>query len=132
MSELLKSDLFDKLADAILNGDTELAKEIENQILRGKDDTLDRDTILAIIKKEPGRVIRDIINSEDLDNFTCLKACSSLITHNVIEAQNKNRPLDDYPIKELYVILGRFINDGFEEGKNDFKKFVTERYKRFI
>ena len=88
--------------------------------------------ILSIIKKEPGRVIKNIINSDDFDNYSSMKACSSLLTHNIIEAQITNRSIDDYPVKELYVILGKFINDGFEEGKNEFKKFVTERYKKFI
>lgn len=132
MSELLNDSLFDKLEEAILDGNIELAKEIENQIISGKDYSLDKDMILSIIKKEPGRVIKNIINSDNFDDYSSMKACSSLLTHNIIEAQTTNRSIDDYPVKELYVILGKFINDGFEEGKNEFKKFVTERYKKFI
>ena len=97
-----------------------------------RDESLDKNMIQAIIKKEPGRVIRSIINSDDLDEISCFKACSSLLTHNIIEAQINNRSIDEYPINELYIILGTFINDGLGRGKDDFKKFVTKRYKRFI
>lgn len=132
MSELLNNSLFDRLEEAILNNDIELVKEIESQIISGKDYSLDKDMILSIIKKEPGRVIKNIINSDDFDVISSMKACSSLLTHNIIEAQITGRSIEDYPVKELYVILGKFINDGLEDGKNEFKKFVTERYKKFI
>lgn len=125
--------LFDDLQEAILNGDMELVADLRRRILQGeRDESLDKNMIQAIIKKEPGRVIRSIINSDDLEGISCFKACSSLLTHNIIEAQINNRSIDDYPINELYVILGTFINDGLDRGKDDFKKFVTKRYKRFI
>ena len=57
MSELLNNSLFDRLEEAILNNDIELVKEIESQIISGKDYSLDKDMILSIIKKEPGGVI---------------------------------------------------------------------------
>lgn len=125
--------LFDELQKAILDGDMDLVADLRRRIMQGeRDESLDRNMIQAIIKKEPGRVIRSIINSDDLDEISCFKACSSLLTHNIIEAQINNRSIDDYPINELYIILGTFINDGLDRGKDDFKKFVTKRYKRFI
>lgn len=125
--------LFDELQQAILDGDMGLVADLRRRIMQGgRDESLDKNMIQAIIKKEPGRVIRSIINSDDLDEISCFKACSSLLTHNIIEAQINNRSIDDYPINELYIILGTFINDGLDRGKDDFKKFVTKRYKRFI
>lgn len=125
--------LFDDLQKAILDGDMDLVADLRRRILQGeRDESLDKNMIQAIIKKEPGRVIRSIINSDDLDEISCFKACSSLLTHNIIEAQINNRSIDDYPINDLYIILGTFINDGLDRGKDDFKKFVTKRYKRFI
>lgn len=125
--------LFDDLQKAILDGDMDLVADLRRRIMQGeRDESLDKNMIQAIIKKEPGRVIRSIINSDDLDEISCFKACSSLLTHNIIEAQINNRSIDDYPINELYIILGTFINDGLDRGKDDFKKFVTKRYKRFI
>lgn len=125
--------LFDELQKAILDGDMDLVTDLRRRIMQGeRDESLDKNMIQAIIKKEPGRVIRSIINSDDLDEISCFKACSSLLTHNIIEAQINNRSIGDYPINELYIILGTFINDGLDRGKDDFKKFVTKRYKRFI
>nr|DAP37693.1 MAG TPA: hypothetical protein [Herelleviridae sp.]DAQ59501.1 MAG TPA: hypothetical protein [Caudoviricetes sp.]DAT60823.1 MAG TPA: hypothetical protein [Bacteriophage sp.] len=125
--------LFDDLQKAILDGDMDLVADLRRRIMQGeRDESLDKNMIQAIIKKEPGRVIRSIINSDDLDEISCFKACSSLLTHNIIEAQINNRDINDYPINELYIILGTFINDGLDRGKDDFKKFVTKRYKRFI
>lgn len=125
--------LFDDLQKAILDGDMDLVTDLRRRIMQGeRDESLDKNMIQAIIKKEPGRVIRSIINSDDLDEISCFKACSSLLTHNIIEAQINNRSIDEYPINELYIILGTFINDGLDRGKDDFKKFVTKRYKRFI
>lgn len=125
--------LFDDLQKAILDGDMDLVADLRRRIMQGeRDESLDKNMIQAIIKKEPGRVIRSIINSDDLDEISCFKACSSLLTHNIIEAQINNRDIKDYPINELYIILGTFINDGLDRGKDDFKKFVTKRYKRFI
>lgn len=125
--------LFDDLQKAILDGDMELVADLRRRIMQGeRDESLDKNMIQAIIKKEPGRVIRSIIYSDDLDAISCFKACSSLLTHNIIEAQINNRSIDDYPINDLYIILGTFINDGLDRGKDDFKKFVTKRYKRFI
>ena len=125
--------LFDELQKAILDGDMDLVTDLRRRIMQGeRDESLDKNMIQTIIKKEPGRVIRSIINSDDLDEISCFKACSSLLTHNIIEAQINNRSIDDYPINELYIILGTFINDGLDRGKDDFKKFVTKRYKRFI
>lgn len=125
--------LFDDLQKAILDGDMDLVTDLRRRIMQGeRDESLDKNMIQAIIKKEPGRVIRSIINSDDLDEISCFKACSSLLTHNIIEAQINNRSIDEYPINELYIILGTFINDGLGRGKDDFKKFVTKRYKRFI
>ena len=119
--------LFDELQQAILDGDMDLVADLRRRIMQGeRDESLDKNMIQAIIKKEPGRVIRSIINSDDLDEISCFKACSSLLTHNIIEAQINNRSI------ELYIILGTFINDGLDRGKDDFKKFVTKRYKRFI
>ena len=125
--------LFDELQKAILDGDMDLVTDLRRRIMQGeRDESLDKNMIQAIIKEEPGRVIRSIINSDDLDEISCFKACSSLLTHNIIEAQINNRSIDEYPINELYIILGTFINDGLGRGKDDFKKFVTKRYKRFI
>ena len=61
-----------------------------------------------------------------------MKIVSSLITHVLIEKDANNVNPDDLGIKELYVILGGFVNGDEENAVNAAKKFITSRYSEFL
>ena len=124
--------LYEKLKEAIDSGDPEAIREAKNNIiLAGRDKEIDRNLITAIKDKTLGKCIRRIINNEDIDRLFCMKTISSLITHIIIEADIQNRSLDDYSIKELYVVLGGFVNDKDDAVQNA-KKFISDRYAEFL
>mgnify|MGYP000685507600 CR=1 FL=1 len=127
-------NVYEELQQAILKNDEKEINRLKHRILTGRDDTLDRAMYENIKKKTLGREIRNIINKDldTLDAMDCMTTCTSLITHNIIEACINDRDLDDYPVSELYVALGAFINRGPEDGKVAVKRLVEDRYKWFI
>ena len=124
--------LYEKLKEAIDSGDPEAIREAKNNIiLAGRDKEIDRNLINSIKSKTLGKSIKRIVNNEDVDRSFCMKTLSSLITHIIIEAEIQNRSLDDYSIKELYVVLGGFVNDK-EDAVQNAKKFISDRYAEFL
>ena len=124
--------LYNRLKEALEKGDAQAIREAKDAlILAGRDKELDRGLINSIKEKTLGKNIKRIINNEDVDRLFCMKVISSLLTHIVIEAEINNTSLDDYSIKELYVILGGFVNDK-EDAVQGAKKFLVDRYEEFI
>ena len=124
--------LYNRLKEALERGDAQAIREAKDAlILAGRDKELDRGLINSIKEKTLGKNIKRIINNEDVDRLFCMKVISSLLTHIVIEAEINNTSLDDYSIKELYVILGGFVNDK-EDAVQSAKKFLVDRYEEFI
>lgn len=124
--------LYNRLKEALEKGDAQAIREAKDAlILAGRDKELDRGLINSIKEKTLGKNIKRIINNEDVDRLFCMKVISSLLTHIVIEAEINNTSLDDYSIKELYVILGGFVNDK-EDAVQSAKKFLVDRYEEFI
>lgn len=124
--------LYNRLKEALEKGDAQAIREAKDAlILAGRDKELDRGLINSIKEKTLGKNIKKIINNEDVDRIFCMKVISSLLTHIVIEAGINNTSLDDYSIKELYVILGGFVNDK-EDAVQSAKKFLVDRYEEFI
>ena len=126
-------DLYQQLNEAIEKKDIALIKELQTKILNGED----RDTVSeSFVKAIEGKTLyknlkRAISESNNLDSLDYMKLVSSLLTHNIIEAQIHQKPLSDYPISELYVLLGNFIS-GEEKAINEAKEFISNKYAKFL
>ena len=127
-------NLFDELQKAISEGNKEEIERVQRKILlAGRDESIDEDFINSIKGKTLHKNISRIaLDEKDFTNEEYMKIISSLITHNIIESEKTGKSLQDYPIKELYVILGNFINEGNGDAVNECKRFVKERYTQFL
>lgn len=124
--------LYSRLKDAIDSGDSQAIIDAKNALLlAGRDKSIDKNLIESVKDKTLGKSLKRIVNNEDVDKLFCMKSISSLLTHIVIEADINDRNLDEYSIKELYVILGGFVNDK-ENAIYDAKKFISDRYAEFL
>ena len=126
--------LFDELQRAISEGNRNEIERIQRKILlAGRDESIDEDFINSIKGKTLHKNISRIaFDDRSFTNEEYMKIVSSLITHNIIESEKTGRSLQDYPIKELYVILGNFINEGNGDAVNECKRFIKERYVQFL
>ena len=129
-------NLLEELGKAIDSGNQEEIDRIKRQLLLAdRDLSIDENFIESIKGKT---LYKNIVKSVNEDNtlsyLDYAKMVSSLLTHCIIESQIKEKKLDDYPIKELYVILGSFINneDNEEESITKCKNFINERYSQFF
>jgi hypothetical protein len=124
--------LFAELQKAISDGNHEEVERIQRRILLGnRDESIDENFIKSIKGKTLGKNVSRIIDGKEFSDNDYMKIVSSLITHNIIESEQTGRPLKDYPIHELYVILGNFVNGG-DGAVDECCRFVTERYSRFL
>ena len=124
--------LYSRLKDAIDSGDSQAIIDAKNALLlAGRDKSIDKNLIESVKDKTLGKSLKRIVNNEDVDKLFCMKSISSLLTHIVIEADINDRNLDEYSIKELYVILGGFVNDK-ENAIYDAKKFISDSYAEFL
>lgn len=130
---MMNNDLYQQLSEAIEKKDIALIKEIQTKILNGED----RDTVSeSFVKAIEGKTLyknlkRAIKESNSFDSLDYMKLVSSLLTHNIIEAQIHQKPLNDYPINELYILLGNFIS-GEEKAINEAKEFISNKYAKFL
>lgn len=132
---MLSADkILNELQEAIMSGDKERADKLRRKLLLAdRDESIDEAFIEALKGKTIYRSIRKI--SEDKENdmsyIKCSKVVSSLITHMLIESERTGNSVKDYPIQELYIILGKFVN---EDGGavNEFREFIQERYQQFL
>lgn len=126
-------DLFNKLNKAIQEGNQSEVERLKEEILlAGRDKSIDQNFIQNIRSKTLCKNLKRIINSGDVSTSSCAKIVSSLITHVLIEKDTNNVNSDDLGIKELYVILGGFVNGDEENAVNAAKKFITSRYSEFL
>ena len=124
-------DLFCELQEAISRQDSEAIERIQRKILLGnRDESIDENFIASIKGKTIHKNIARIIDGKEFTDSEYAKIISSLITHTIIESEQTGRKLDDYPIKELYILLGNFINEG--NGAYECKRFIQERYSQFL
>ncbi len=124
-------DLFKDLQDAISRQDSEAIERIQRKILLGnRDESIDENFIISLKGKTIHKNIARIVEGREFTDSEYAKIISSLITHTIIESEQTGRSLDDYPIKELYILLGNFINEG--NGANECKRFIQERYSQFL
>ena len=129
--------LYYELQDAILSGNYDLAEKIKHKIeMIGRNAEQDESIIRELVekKKKLGYELRKILDNdiESLNGVECMKACCSLLNHNLIESEMRGNDIFEYPVRELYVILGVFINEGLNDGKVKFKEFINSRYKKFL
>lgn len=126
-------ELYDKLQEAVTNEDHGMIEKLHHQILNfGRDTSIDESFIQSIKGKTLGKNLKRIIKEDNgfsYNDYT--KIVSSLITHAVIESELSERSLDDYAIKEMYILLGKLINKN-EGVIDEVKEFVAERYEEFM
>lgn len=124
-------DLFKDLQEAISRQDPEAIERIQRKILLGnRDESIDENFIISLKGKTIHKNLARIVEGREFTDSEYAKIISSLITHTIIESEQTGRSLDDYPIKELYILLGNFINEG--NGANECKRFIQERYSQFL
>lgn len=136
------TDLFKELEKAISEGDSIKIEKLRKRVLLDdRDETLDRDFIDSIKgngtrNKTLYMNMRKAIKDEVQEDWVWYaKLVSSLITHILIESQVRDRDLSEYPITDLYSLLGDFILN--REGSRDscIEKcidFISTRYFSFI
>lgn len=128
--------LLDELNAAIESGNQEEIDRVKRKILlANRDLSIDEDFIESIKGKTLYKnIVKSVNEDSTMEYFDYLKMVSSMITHCIIESQIRDKSLDDYPIKELYVILGSFINnkDSEDESVTKCKNFINERYSQFF
>lgn len=127
-------NLFDDLQKAVNSGDVQEVERIKKKILlAGRDEKIDEEFIQSIKGKTICKNLSRIASDErEFSNEDYMKIVSSLITHNIIESEQRGNSLSDYPIKELYVLLGKFINNGNGDAIDECKRFIQERYVQFL
>lgn len=128
-------DLFEELEKAINKGDKDAIAQIQRKILLGgRDTTIDENFIGSIKGKTLYKnIVRSISEGTEFETVDYAKLVSSLITHYLIESQTSGRPTQDFPIQELYVILGGFVNEADKEKAiQDAKDFIKDRYGEFL
>ncbi len=126
--------LFEELQEAIVSGNQKEVEKIQRKILlAGRDESIDEDFVNSIKGKTLYKSISRIANNEkEFTEMEYMKIVSSLITHNIIESEKTGKSMQDYPIKELYVLLGSFVNNGNGDAVNECKRFICERYSQFL
>lgn len=128
--------LLEELSAAIESGNQEEIDRVKRKLLLAdRDLSIDEDFIESIKGKTLYKnIVKSVNEDSTMEYLDYSKMVSSMITHCIIESQVKGKSLDDYPIKELYVILGSFINskDSEEESVIKCKNFINERYSQFF
>lgn len=126
-------ELYAKLQEAVTEGDHDTISRIQKKILNmGRDSSIDESLMRSVSGKTLGKNIKRIIKEDNgFSEMDYAKIVSSLITHAIIESEASGKSLDDFSIKEMYIILGKFINKS-EGAVDDIKEFVTERYEEFL
>ena len=129
-------DLLEELKRAVDLGDRDAIERIQRKIVNaGRDEDLDKDFIESIRGKTLYRNIIKAINDDnnEMGFYELSKLSTSIITHCLIESQLTGRDINDYPVRDFYVVLGSFINEQ-DHGKaiEECKELLKEHYQQFI
>lgn len=126
------SNLMEEFQKALQSGDYDKVEQLRKDILlEGRDKSIDANFIASIKGKTLSKNLSRMVNGQDFTRFECMKIVSSLITHSIIESELTGIDLEEYPIHDLYILLGNLINDT-PESLQDCRKFVTSRYREFL
>ena len=131
---MVMEDYFDELSEAIRSGNKEEIERVKRKILlASRDESIDMDFIEEIKGKTLYKNLVKFLGGEEFDNYSCAKMITSLITHFIIEAQLKGNKLINYPLSDLYIVLGDFIsNPESEKFKDSCKNVLYDRYSGFL
>ena len=102
--------LYDELQDAILSGNYDLAEKIKKKIeMIGRSAEQDESIIHDLVekKKKLGYELRKILDNdvENLDSVECMKACCSLLNHNLIESEMRGNDIFEYPVSYMLSLV---------------------------
>ena len=127
-------DLFNELSEAVRSGNVEEIEKLKRKILLvGRDESLDKNFINSIKGKTLYKNLNRFIHNHDIDNYECAKMITSLITHLIIESMVRGSDIRNYPLSDLYIVLGEFISDPDSKSFRE-KCFnvLADRYLPFI
>lgn len=129
-------DIFDELNKAIESGNQDEIDRVRRKILLvDRDETIDENYVKSIKGKTLYKnMVKAVSESDDVSYNDYAKLVTSMITHCIIEAQTTNNDIKSYPVQELYVILGGFINESEDKVKavKRTREFIEDRYKKFF
>lgn len=126
-------DLYKELQEALESGNKDLFEDVQRRILlAGRDEKIDFDMISNIKGKMLYKtMVKSLKEDNNFDYLDYEKMICSLMTHCIIESQIKGRDINDYPMRDLYILLGDFINED-EGAVRECKKFIQTQYGRFL
>jgi hypothetical protein len=123
-------ELMNLLEQAYKDNNVSEVNRINNLIMNGlevvvSESSLDYEFIESIRGKTVFKSLVKLVREDTMDKHDVLKLFSSLVTHLVIESDLKKKDIKNYPI-----MMDRMVVD--ERVMVDAKKFICDRYKRFI
>lgn len=71
-------------------------------------------------------------DNESMSSFETAKMLTSLITHCIIDAEITGNDIKKYPVVDMYIILGYFVNGDTDRFNTDLYKLIKERYGDYI
>ena len=127
-------DLLLELQKAIDNNDSEKISKIRDMILNSnKNIDIDINFIQSIKNKVIYKNMKKLLDDDNsLSTLDKAKMVTSLITHCIIDIEINNTNKKDYPIVDLYVILGYYINDDIDKFNHEVINFINDRYGNYL
>lgn len=128
-------ELFKRLDEAFSRGDTNEINRVNDEIYKNLgqtvvNSTIDYDFINNIKGKAVHKNLCKVVNDEDISLNEMSKLLSSLVTHIIIECKDSN-DYRSYPLKVLLNTLEELTLGG-GDGVDDARKFIKERYSRYL
>jgi len=129
---MVNDDVFIKLNEAIKSGNQEEIDRVKREILLStRDTTYDENFINSIKGKTLHSNLKKVIEGVELSRHDYMKFISSMMTHIIIESDKNNTNIKDYGIIDLYITLGKMINEE-SEAIDEAKELISSRYSKFI
>ena len=120
----------EELEQAILSDDLDKVNKINKKILRLIETGQDNYNSIEFIEKIKGKsVFKNLIRvmrGERLDLLSFVKLIASLVTHLVIECEQKNLDIKDFKIEEYFDIALSLI---YKQDYDSAEKFLKDKYK---
>ena len=134
-------DILRELERAVRENDPEKIERLRRRLLLDdRDESVDKDFVDSIRgngsrNKTLYVNLRKALNQNIKEDWIWYaKLVSSLITHILIESQVRDRDIRDYPIVELYSLLGDFIlnKEDRDTTIGKCRDFINTRYFSFV
>jgi hypothetical protein len=129
--------LFGQLDEAYKKGDTVEINRINQEIMSSlgnhvTESSVDYDFIRNIEGKPVYKTLSKFIGGDSLDEREVAKLLSSLVTHMIIESTVSDKDIKNYPVRSFINSIDKLIYDREGVQLDDIRKFLQERYSRFL